>query len=103
RSCVPVLVGEPVVFRRAGWKPGMASLVDTRLGLKPPAFGKSSAAGGKLSFAAFKLAVKLAARGAAAGVVTAPISKKSWSLAGLPYKDHTEYLREQVPDSDAQM
>ncbi len=103
RACVPILVGELAVFRRAGWKPGLAPLVDTRLGLTPPAKGRSSAVGGKLSFASFRLAVRLAARGVAAGVVSAPISKKSWAMAGLPYPDHTEYLRELCPRADAQM
>lgn len=103
RGCRPVLVGEPSVWKRAGWKPGLAPIVDTRLGLKAPAFGKSCAAGGKLSFAAFRLATDLAGRKAVAGIVTAPISKKSWSLAGLRYRDHTEYLRELFPKADAQM
>lgn len=103
RACRPVLVGEPSVWRRAGWKPGLAPLIDTRLGLKPPAYGRSTREGGLISFASFRAAVRLAARGGVEGVVTAPISKKSWSLAGLSYRDHTEYLRELAPWSDAQM
>jgi 4-hydroxythreonine-4-phosphate dehydrogenase len=35
-------------------------------------------------------------------MVTAPISKEAWSLAGVPYRDHTEYLRS-VTGADAQM
>jgi 4-hydroxythreonine-4-phosphate dehydrogenase len=55
-----------------------------------------------MSFAAVKTAVRLAARGVAAGVVTAPISKGAWALAEVPYRDHTEYLRAET-GCDAQM
>ncbi|MFA6316169.1 MAG: 4-hydroxythreonine-4-phosphate dehydrogenase PdxA [Elusimicrobiota bacterium] len=92
KVCVPVLVGERAVWERAGWRPGLAALADTGLGLKPPAFGVPTADGGRASFAAVRLAVQLACRGAAAGVVTAPISKLGWKLAGVPFRDHTDYL-----------
>ncbi len=103
RSCRPVLVGESAVWRRAGLKSGIAPIIETRLGLRAPPLGRSSREGGLISFASFATAVKLALRGAACGIVTAPISKKSWGLAGLAYRDHTEYLREKVPAADAQM
>jgi 4-hydroxythreonine-4-phosphate dehydrogenase len=35
-------------------------------------------------------------------LVTAPISKQAWALAGVAFRDHTEYLRS-VTGSDAQM
>jgi 4-hydroxythreonine-4-phosphate dehydrogenase len=72
------------------------------LGLKPPPFGLVAKAGGAVSFAAVAAAVRLAARGVVDGVVTAPISKEAWALAGVPYRDHTEYLRA-VTGCDAQM
>ena len=74
RVCAPLLVGEPLVWRRAGWKPGLAPLADSGLGLRPPRFGADSAAGGRASFAAVRLAARLAAR--VLRVVTAPVS--SW-------------------------
>lgn len=46
-----------------------------------------------MSFAAVEAAVRLAARGLVDAVVTAPISKEAWRLAGIPFPDHTEYLR----------
>ena len=39
----------------------------------------------------------------AGGIVTAPISKTAWAMAGLPYRDHTEYFREQTQATNVQM
>lgn len=36
------------------------------------------------------------------GIVTAPISKEAWDLAGIPYRDHTEFFREKTK-ADVQM
>ncbi|MBI5241565.1 MAG: 4-hydroxythreonine-4-phosphate dehydrogenase PdxA [Elusimicrobia bacterium] len=102
RSCRPLLVGEASVWRRAGWRPGLLPVWDTGLGLTPPPFGRVTRVGGAMSFAAVKTAVRLAARGVADAVVTASISKEAWSLAGVPYRDHTEYLRAET-GRDAQM
>jgi 4-hydroxythreonine-4-phosphate dehydrogenase len=55
-----------------------------------------------MSFAAVAEAVRLAGRGFVDAVMTAPISKEAWSLAGVAYRDHTEYLRS-VTGADAQM
>ncbi len=93
RRCRPVLVGEASVWKRAGWRPGLAPLRDTRLGLKPPPFGRESALGGMLSFASASEALRLAAAGLADGLVTAPISKTGWKAAGVGFPDHTEWLR----------
>ncbi|MEK7857987.1 MAG: 4-hydroxythreonine-4-phosphate dehydrogenase PdxA [Elusimicrobiota bacterium] len=95
RACQPVVVGEWSVWKRAGWTEALAPLVDTGLGLKPPAFGRVSKAAGQASFAAVRLAVRLAARGQVEGVVTAPISKEAWKRAGVRFPDHTEYLRKE--------
>ena len=88
----PVLVGESSVWRRAGWRAADGPIRDTALGLKPPPPGIASAGGGRLSAAAFEEALRLVARGLAAGVVTAPISKESWAAAGYPWRDHTQRL-----------
>jgi len=90
RACEPVAVGEASVWRRAGWR---GAVVDTRLGLAVPKPGAPSKASGALSFAAFRRAVELAERGLVGGIVTAPISKLAWKMAGVPFTDHTEYLR----------
>jgi 4-hydroxythreonine-4-phosphate dehydrogenase len=49
-----------------------------------------------------RLAARLAARRLVDGLVTAPISKKAWGMAGVPFKDHTEFLREET-GRDAEM
>jgi len=59
--------------------------------------GAASGENGKSSFLAFKKAVELAGKGALDALVTAPISKTSWHLAGLPWRGHTEYLDSLYP------
>jgi 4-hydroxythreonine-4-phosphate dehydrogenase len=44
------------------------------------------------SFRYFKAAVAEAREGNLQAIVTAPISKSSWALAGVPWKGHTDYL-----------
>jgi 4-hydroxythreonine-4-phosphate dehydrogenase len=59
--------------------------------------GVSSAENGHASFLYFKAAVDEARKGRLQAVVTAPISKKSWALAGLRWRGHTEYLSRLYP------
>ena len=56
--------------------------------------GTVDAAAGAYSFASFKSAVELCAEGEADAVCTLPIHKKAWEKAGLPYKGHTDALRD---------
>ncbi|WP_292655728.1 4-hydroxythreonine-4-phosphate dehydrogenase [Nitratifractor sp.] len=56
--------------------------------------GTVSAAAGAYSFASFKAAVELCSQGDAEAVCTLPIHKKAWELAGIPYKGHTDALRD---------
>jgi len=102
RFCRPLLVGETAVWRRCGWRPGAVPVWSTGLALQPPPFGRVTKAGGTMSFAAVETAVRLAGRGLVDALVTAPVCKAAWSLAGVPYRDHTEYLRA-ATGSDAQM
>lgn len=97
-----VFVGEPAVWRRAGWTPALGGLADTRLGLKAPAYGRPTAETGRASFAAVKLAARLAARRLVDAVVTAPIAKSAWLAAGAGFPDHTEFFRAET-GRDAQM
>ena len=67
---------------------------------RPPAGwvkGKASAGNGEASFLFFKAAVETARAGLLQAVVTAPISKTSWRLAGLGWRGHTEYLESLFP------
>ncbi len=59
--------------------------------LKP---GKLSAVNGAYSAAAIDMAVSDCLSGKCEGLVTAPISKKAWELAGISYPGHTEMLRD---------
>ncbi len=54
---------------------------------------KVTASSGAYSFASFQKAVTLTQNGETDAVVTLPIHKEAWSLAGIPYKGHTDYLR----------
>jgi 4-hydroxythreonine-4-phosphate dehydrogenase len=57
------------------------------------------AGNGKASFGFFEAAVEAARSGVLDAVVTAPISKASWALAGLPWRGHTEYLGHFYPEA----
>ena len=59
---------------------------------EPPASPGPSAAGGRSSVMYVKQAVGLVRSGAAAAVVTAPLSKEAMRLANVRYPGHTELL-----------
>jgi len=61
--------------------------------------GAPEAALGRASFSWFEEAVAAARAGRLDAVVTAPISKLSWSMAGIPWRGHTEYLEQFYPDA----
>ncbi len=54
---------------------------------------------GSASFRAFEAAVADARAGKIRAIVTGPVSKKSWGLAGVPWRGHTEYLAAAYPDA----
>jgi len=56
--------------------------------------GRDYAVFGEASFRYVESGVKLVRRGLAGALVTAPISKHAWHLAGHHYPGHTELLRE---------
>ena len=92
RACRAVVIGEPNSLLRAGWTDTLGSLLAVESVEKIPTKHAPSRAGGLVSFQAVKLAIKLALQ-KNAPLVTAPISKQSWSLAGVPFTGHTELLR----------
>jgi 4-hydroxythreonine-4-phosphate dehydrogenase len=61
------------------------------------AHGRVSAENGEASFRFFETAVAEARNSRLEAVVTAPISKAAWSLAGLPWRGHTDYLTQFCP------
>jgi 4-hydroxythreonine-4-phosphate dehydrogenase len=52
---------------------------------------------GALSFSYFETAFQHTRQGRLQALVTAPISKHSWSLAGIPWAGHTEYIHKIYP------
>jgi 4-hydroxythreonine-4-phosphate dehydrogenase len=97
----PLLVGAAEVWRRAGRRASDGPVFDTRL--DPCAPGKPGVDGGRVSSASFEAAIRLAARGLVAGIVTAPIAKDSWAAAGYPFRDHTERLARCATSGAAEM
>ena len=93
RACRAVVIGEPNSLLRAGWSDKLGGLLAGKNAEKLPAKHAPSRVGGQLSFQAVKLGIKLALQHHAP-LVTAPISKQSWTLAGVPFTGHTELLRE---------
>ena len=59
--------------------------------------GSPSKENGEASFLFFKKALEEAKRGTIDALVTAPISKNSWNLAGLRWPGHTEFLSQTYP------
>ena len=92
RVCRAVVIGEPTSLLRAGWTDKLGSLIAVESAEKTPTLHAPSRVGGLVSFQAVKLGIKLALQ-TNAPLVTAPISKQSWTLAGVPFTGHTELLR----------
>ena len=73
------------------------SLFETENSLETLKKGSSSKENGEASFLFFKKALEEAKRGTIDALVTAPISKNSWNLAGLRWPGHTEFLSQTYP------
>jgi len=61
--------------------------------------GKPSKDNGEASFHYFEKAVHEAQKGNLQALVTAPISKHSWNLAGIRWAGHTDYLNHPYPEA----
>lgn len=61
--------------------------------------GASSKENGRASFLFFKEAVKAASEGTIQALVTAPISKRSWQMAGIGFSGHTDFLSREYPQA----
>ena len=92
QACTPVVIGEPLSLQKAGFTDRLASLLTIDIPGKLPGKPQPSASGGQASFQAVETGIKLAFKTGAA-LVTAPVSKQSWHLAGIPFTGHTELLR----------
>jgi 4-hydroxythreonine-4-phosphate dehydrogenase len=63
----------------------------------PSAAREPAADNGAASFAYFVDGVRAAREGRIDALVTGPVSKAAWGLAGLPWRGHTEYLEHLYP------
>ena len=61
--------------------------------------GEAAAENGRISFFSFARAVEMAQRHRIDAIVTAPISKESWNLAGIKWAGHTEYMHSLYPEA----
>ncbi len=59
--------------------------------------GRPTPENGRASFRFFEEAVASARNGRLDAVVTAPISKAGWNMAGVPWRGHTEFLEQFYP------
>jgi 4-hydroxythreonine-4-phosphate dehydrogenase len=75
------------------------SLVEVKNPLSSLKKGFPSKKNGEASFHFFQEAVEAAQKGKIHSLVTAPISKKSWELAGLKWRGHTDYLSRIYPQA----
>jgi 4-hydroxythreonine-4-phosphate dehydrogenase len=73
------------------------SLFEVNHPLHPIHQGKDSEINGRVSFLYFEEAVREAQKENLQAVVTSPVSKKSWHLAGIPWSGHTDYLSHIYP------
>jgi 4-hydroxythreonine-4-phosphate dehydrogenase len=100
-----VLFGDEEAFRsetsRLGLTPGTRALAFRGPGEARPSGrrGAPDKDNGAASFRAFEAAVAAARAGELRAIVTAPVSKKSWELAGVPWRGHTAYLAGIFPDA----
>lgn len=92
KLCAPVLIGEEKTLLKTGWTNSLAPLLPIRLPGLNLRIRKPDKIAGLISYKAAHLAVRLALSGKIP-VVTAPISKQSWRLAGIPFTGHTELLK----------
>lgn len=87
----------------ADFSSGKLNLLDMK-NLSPDTLeGEANKEAGKASYEYIKKAVELALAGKVSAIVTAPINKKSISLAGLSYVGHTEMLADLTNTKDCAM
>jgi len=87
-----IVFGEVNTLKKVNWESNLVSVIPVSIPNFKLIKGKNNPYSGIISFKAFELAVKFAYRGFIKAIVTAPISKKAWKLAGINYNGHTEYL-----------
>ncbi|MBR4592642.1 MAG: 4-hydroxythreonine-4-phosphate dehydrogenase PdxA, partial [Elusimicrobiaceae bacterium] len=95
RACRPLVIGEVSSLKRTGWTEKFGDLLAIETPAPLPTRHIPSNVGGHISFQAVELGIKLALQ-KHVPLITAPISKQSWALAGIPFTGHTELLRQKT-------
>jgi 4-hydroxythreonine-4-phosphate dehydrogenase len=75
------------------------SLLEVENPLKTVKKGSPTKENGQASFLFFKKAFEEAKTGTIQALVTAPVSKQSWKLAGLKWLGHTDFLSQVYPQA----
>lgn len=91
--CAPVTVGDQAVLRQAAERFGLplpAGIIDCGLFTGAVTPGVATREAGAASYGYVERAIQGALGGEFAGVVTAPITKTAWNLAGIKDPGHTE-------------
>ncbi|MGC8768810.1 4-hydroxythreonine-4-phosphate dehydrogenase PdxA [Calditerrivibrio sp.] len=96
------VVGIKDIFRRFG-NLNFDVIEPEYQGEKKFPLGKVNAESGKVSMLCVELAVNLALKKEIDAIVTAPINKKSISIAGYPFPGHTEFLAHLTGSNDYSM
>jgi 4-hydroxythreonine-4-phosphate dehydrogenase len=72
-------------------------IIDVPLTSSLPTGHRPTVESGSASFATLQQGVEAARKGELDALVTAPISKHSWQMAGIPWAGHTDYLEHLFP------
>lgn len=84
-----VIVGSVFFLKKAGWDANLCEI----LPVEYDDISDKNTRAALISFKAVELACKFAQKGWVKAIVTAPISKKRWFYANIPYNGHTDYFR----------
>lgn len=91
-----VFIGDAALIRSQAEHFGLdcPNVLDPGVPFPAPCFGETSAEAGAASAAWVKGGIEACQQGLIAGLVTAPIHKHAWDLAGIRVPGHTEFLAE---------
>jgi len=96
------IIGDSAALKAAGFKAGRAVFIPMDAAGLNRKERAPRAAAGLASFKAVELAIKLLKRAGAGALVTAPVSKEAWRLAGIPYTGQNQgHAHGAVPGGDA--
>lgn len=105
--CRPQLIGNRAVLQQVAAKIGVdlpaVPILDPAGDFSAVQPGQICAENGSASYLYVTTGIDLAIEGKVAGVVTGPIQKESWHLAGIPFPGHTELLASRTHSSNVRM